>query len=50
MSSFIFEVLGLEPLQQRVTKQKRILTIVESEAHLVQVGLQTLCTSTMPRL
>lgn len=45
----VLKMLGLQQLQQRVTKQTRISAIVEPEAYFVQVGLQMLCANPMPR-
>src|ERR1035438_8334549 len=45
----ILKVLRLEQPQQCVSEQKRIIAVIESEAHFVEVGLQMLCANTMPR-
>ena len=44
----IFQIIGLDEPQHRVTKRKRILSIVKTPCHFVQVGLQMLCTDPMP--
>ena len=45
----VLKVLGSQEFQERVAEQVRVFTIVETEAHFIQIGLQVLCANTMPR-
>lgn len=42
-------MLRFQESQQSITEQIWVLAIVETETHLVQIGLQMLCTHAMPR-
>ncbi len=46
---FVFEVRSLNQLDERIAEQVRILTVVEPEAHFVQVGREMLRADFMPR-
>jgi len=44
-----FDVVGSEHSPDSVTEQKRVLAIVETPRHFVEIGRKMLCTHTMPR-
>jgi len=44
----IFQIGRCDELQNRITEKKRVLAIVESEAHFFEVGLKMLGTEFMP--
>lgn len=39
----------MNEFQQRVAEQERVLSVLESPRHLVEIGLQVLCRNPMPR-
>lgn len=45
---FILKVRRRNQLKDSIAEKKRVLTIVESEAHFFKIGLEMLCTDFMP--
>jgi hypothetical protein len=46
---FVFEVVRVNEFQHRIAEQVRVLSVVETPRHFVQVGLQMLRRDLMPR-
>jgi hypothetical protein len=42
------KVFGIQHALHSIAEQVRVLTVIESPAHFVKVGLQVLCTKTVP--
>ena len=46
---FVFDVLRMDKLQNRVAEKVPIVAVIETPSHLVQIGRKVLCADLMPR-